>query len=272
MLERVPVVIGTEVNIYERKRPHHVLAERLLMNRTDRVIVSARSVREFYLRQIHADPSKVDVIYNAVDWKILHAGERDGARERARAEIGLDAGSRVVGVSARLTEQKGHRFLLEALASPMLADVHLVVMGDGPLREELSAMARGLGIASRVTFLGVRRDVGDLMAALDVFVMPSLWEGLPLALVLAMGAGLPVVATTVAGIPEVVTDGETGWLVPPGDSAALARALAAVLGDRARATSVGAAAKQWVRPRFGVDEYVAAVAALYDRLLMARAA
>jgi glycosyltransferase involved in cell wall biosynthesis len=123
-----------------------------------------------------------------------------------------------------------------------------------------------------VTFLGVRRDVGELMAALDVFVMPSLWEGLPLALILAMGAGLPVVATAVAGIPEVVTDGETGWLVPPGDSAALARALAAVLGDRERAKSVGAAAKRWVRPRFGVDEYVAAVAALYDQLLTARAA
>jgi len=103
-------------------------------------------------------------------------------------------------------------------------------------------------------------------------VMPSLWEGLPLALILAMGAGLPVVATAVAGVPELVTDAETGWLVPPADPTALARALAAVLADREHAKSVGAAAKQWVRPRFGVDEYVAAVAALYDRLLMARAA
>jgi glycosyltransferase involved in cell wall biosynthesis len=272
MLERVPVVIGTEVNIYERKRPHHVLAERLLMTRTDRVIVSARSVRDFYLRQIHADPSKVDVIYNAVDWGILQPGEAAGARERVRAEIGLAVDASVVGVSARLTEQKGHRFLFEALASPALADVRLVVMGDGPLRDELSALAQRLGIASRLIFLGVRRDVGELMAALDVFVMPSLWEGLPLALILAMGAGLPVVATAVAGIPEVVTDGETGWLVPPGDSTALARALAAALGDRERAKAVGATAKRWVRPRFGVDEYVGAVAALYDQLLTARAA
>jgi len=270
MLERVPIVIGTEVNIYERKRTHHVLAERLLMNRTDRVIVSARSVREFYLGQIHADPSKVDVIYNAVDWNMAEAPE--GTRERVRAAIGLDADARVAGVIARLTEQKGHLVLFEALASPALADVRLVVVGDGPLRDTLHAAARRLGISSRVTFLGARRDLGDLLTALDVFVMPSFWEGLPLSLVLAMGAGLPVVATAVAGIPEVVTDGQTGWLVPPRDAAALVRALAAVFGDREHATSVGAAAKRWVRPRFGVDEYVAAVASLYDRLLMARAA
>jgi glycosyltransferase involved in cell wall biosynthesis len=273
VLERVPIVIGTEVNIYERKRPHHVIAERLLMNRTDRVIVSARSVREFYVGQIHADPSKVDVIYNAVDWDVLRTAEAaSGTRERVRAAIGLDAGVKVAGVIARLTEQKGHRVLFEALASPELVNVRLLVVGDGPLRDELRATAERLGIGSRVIFLGARRDLGDLLAALDVFVMPSFWEGLPLSLILAMGAGLPVVATAVAGIPEVVTDGETGWLVPPGDASALAATLVAVLGDRERAKSVGAAARRYVRPRFGVDEYVAAVAALYDRLLMARAA
>jgi glycosyltransferase involved in cell wall biosynthesis len=273
MLERVPIVIGTEVNIYECKRPHHVIAERLLMNRTDRVIVSARSVREFYVGQIHADPSKVDVIYNAVDWDVLRSAEAtSGTRERVRATFGLGAEVKVVGVIARLTEQKGHRVLFEALASPECGDVRLLVVGDGPLRDELHAAAARLGIASRVIFLGARRDLGDLLAALDVFVMPSFWEGLPLSLILAMGAGLPVVATAVAGIPEVVTDGETGWLVPPGNPAALARTLAAVLGDREGARSVGAAARRYVRPRFGVDEYVAAVAALYDRLLTARAA
>jgi glycosyltransferase involved in cell wall biosynthesis len=277
VLERVPIVIGTEVNIYERKRPHHVIAERLLMNRTDRVIVSARSVREFYVGQIHADPSKVDVIYNAVDWDVLRAAEAaSGTRERVRAALGLGAEVKVAGVIARLTEQKGHRVLFEALASPecgtALGNVRLLVVGDGPLRDELHADAARLGIASRVIFLGARRDLGDLLAALDVFVMPSFWEGLPLSLILAMGAALPVVATAVAGIPEVVTEGETGWLVPPGDPAALARTLAAVLGDREGAKSVGAAARRYVRPRFGVDEYVAAVAALYDQLLMARAA
>jgi glycosyltransferase involved in cell wall biosynthesis len=271
-LEGVPIVIGTEVNIYERKRSHHVLAERLLMNVTDRVIVSARSVREFYVQQVHADPSKVDVIYNAVDWSMLQPAESAATRGRMRAALGLAPDAKVAGVIARLTEQKGHRFLLEALAGPSLEDVRLLVVGDGPLRGELRAEAERLGIASRVMFLGARRDLGDLLAALDVFVMPSLWEGLPLSLILAMGAGLPVVATGVAGIPEVVTDGQTGWLVPPADSAALTRALAVTFGDQARAIQIGRAARQWVRPRFGVGEYVDAVTALYDRLLTQRAA
>jgi len=272
LLEHVPVVIGTEVNIYERKRWHHILAERLLMRGTDRVIASARSVREFYARQVHADPEKVDVIYNAVDWNALRPAEQPGTRERMRTSLGLSADMKVAGVIARLTEQKGHRFLFEALAAPPLADVHLLVVGDGELREALRVDAGRLGLASRVHFLGARRDLGELLAAVDVFVMPSLWEGLPLSLILAMGAALPVVATSVAGIPEVVVDGEAGWLVPPGDSAALVRALTDVFADPARAASIGRAACDWVRPRFGVEEYVNAVAGLYDRLLAARAA
>ena len=145
VLERVPIVIGTEVNIYERKRSHHILAERLLMNRTDRVIVSARSVREFYIRQIHADPAKVDVIYNAVDWSMLQPAESPATRARMRASLGLAPDAKVAGVIARLTEQKGHRFLFEALAAPSLADVHLLVVGDGDLRDSLRVEAAAAG-------------------------------------------------------------------------------------------------------------------------------
>ena len=269
MLEHVPIVIGTEVNIYERKRRHHVLAERMLMSKTDRVIVSANSVRDFYVDQIHADPAKIDVLYNAVDWKSIQASK---TRADVRASLGLRPEAKVAGVIARLTEQKGHRFLLQAMTTPALADLQLVIVGDGDLRDVLKSEAGDLGIASRVHFLGARRDLGDLLAALDVFVMPSLWEGLPLSMILAMGAALPVVATEVAGIPEIVVDGETGWLVPAGNSLALATALVDVFADRAQAANVGKAAREFVLPRFGVDGYVNAVAGLYDRLLTERAA
>jgi glycosyltransferase involved in cell wall biosynthesis len=127
--------------------------------------------------------------------------------------------------------------------------------------------ARDLGIESRVHFLGPRRDLGDLLAAMDVFVMPSLWEGLPLSMILAMGAALPVVATEVAGIPEVVIDGKTGWLAPAGNSLALATALADVFADRERASRVGKAARDYVLPRFGVERYVDSVVGLYDELV-----
>lgn len=267
MLERVPIVIGTEVNVYERKRAHHVLAERLLMAGTDRVIVSANSVRDFYVEQIHADPDKIDVVYNAVDWKSI---EPNRSREEMRASLGLEQNARVAGMIARLTEQKGHRHLFGAMAAPALSDLQLIVVGDGELRESLKAEAQALGVASRVHFLGARRDLGDLLAAMDVFVMPSLWEGLPLSMILAMGAAVPVVATAVAGIPEILENHATGWLVPPADSAALTAALVEVFADRARSAVVASAARASVLPRFGVDGYVNAIVALYDRLLAER--
>ena len=264
ILEHVPIVIGTEVNIYERKRRHHILAERMLMSKTDRVIVSANSVRDFYVDQIHADPRKIDVVYNAVDWKAI---ESTRPRDEMRASLGLPPDAKVAGVIARLTEQKGHRFLLQAMTTPALARVHLLVVGDGDLREPLTAEAQDLGLASRVHFLGARRDLGDLLAAMDVFVMPSLWEGLPLSMILARGAAVPVVATEVAGIPEVVTDGQTGWLVPAGNSLALATALVDAFRDDARTKRIALAARDFVLPRFGVDGYISSVAGLYDELV-----
>jgi len=269
ILEHVPIVIGTEVNIYERKRRHHVLAERMLLSKTDRVIVSANSVRDFYVDQIHADPGKIDVVYNAVDWKNITPSK---SRKDMRASLGLQPDAKVAGVIARLTEQKGHRFLLQAMTTPALADLQLLVVGDGDLRETLKAEANDLGLSSRVRFLGARRDLGDLLAAIDVFVMPSLWEGLPLSMILAMGANVPVVVTEVAGIPEVVADGRTGWLVPAGNSLALATALVDVFRDPARTASIAAAGRDFVLPRFGVDGYVNSVVTLYDRLMRERAA
>ena len=265
MLARVPIIVGTEVNIYQHKRRHHALAERLLMRGTDRVIVSAESVREFYIRQVHADAARVDVIYNAVDWSQLQTTKAPGA---LRASIGVPAGAPLAGIIARLTEQKAHRDLFDAMAvTPGLASLHLLVVGDGDLREDLHARVERLGLSARVHFLGARRDLGDLLAAIDLFVMPSLWEGLPLSLVLAMGAGLPVVATRVAGIPEVVQDGVTGLLVPPADVPALGSELARLVSDPVLRQTLGAAAAAFVRPRFGVDRYVDAVTSLYDRLL-----
>ena len=268
MLARVPIVIGTEVNIYEHKRGSHAMAERLLMAGTDRVVVSAESVREFYIRQVHADPAKVEVIYNAVDWSQL---QTTMTREAMRASLGLASAATVAGIIARLTEQKAHGCLFDALAAtPELAGVQLLVVGDGELGAALRARTEALGLTSRVHFLGARRDLGNLLAAMDVFVLPSLWEGLPLSLVLAMGAGVPVVATNVAGIPEVVEEGRTGLLVPPADSAALGRALARLFGDASLRQRLGRDARAAVLPRFGVDGYVSSVTHLYDRLLSKR--
>lgn len=265
LLARVPIVIGSEVNIYERKQPLHRLAERWLMRHTDAVVASAGSVRDFYIDQISADPAKVPVIYNAVDWAQLDTSK---GRQEMRAELGVPLDAPAAGIIARLTEQKAHKVLFEAMASvPELSTLHLIAVGDGELREELKSRVQRLGLAARVHFAGARRDLGNILGAVDMFVMPSLWEGLPLSLVLAMGAGLPVIASRVAGIPEVVTDGETGLLVTPGDVSQLASALVRLATDQALRRRLSQAARAAVLPKFGVDGYVASTTALYDRLL-----
>jgi glycosyltransferase involved in cell wall biosynthesis len=268
MLARVPVVIGTEVNVYANKRKRHVVAEQWLLRGTDAVIVSAASVRDFYIDQVHADPSKIEVIYNAVDWSQL---QTTLDRPAMRSALGLSEDVPLIGIIARLTEQKAHKVLFDALAETQgLAAAHLLVIGDGELRPDLEARAASLRIDSRVHFLGARRDLGNLLSAMDVFVMPSFWEGLPLSMVLAMGAALPVVATSVAGIPEVVQHGRTGLLVPPGDSHALGDALTRVVASPELRHDLGTSAREYVLPRFGSTGYVDAVTAVYDRLLAAK--
>lgn len=240
------------------------------MRGTDRIVVSAESVRDFYIRQVHAEPNKVEVIYNAVDWRALSSPM---TREELRASVGVAVDAPLACIIARLTEQKAHAVLFDAMARTAgLADLQLLVVGDGELNDHLRARAEALGLNARLRFLGARRDLGNLLQASDIFVMPSLWEGLPLSMVLAMGARLPVVATRVAGIPEIVHDEQTGLLVPPGDSAALGAALARLRTDAGLRARLGAAAAEFVRPRFGTDGYVAAVTQLYDRLLAEKGA
>jgi glycosyltransferase involved in cell wall biosynthesis len=268
MMANAPVVIGTEVNIYENKRPAHARMEEWLMRRTDAVVASAQSVKDFYVDQVGADPAKVEVIYNAVDWSQLDVTM---PRSEFREALGIPKDAMTAGIIARLTKQKAHRVLFDAMAQHKgLERLHLLVVGDGDLRDELQRRSESLGLQHRVHFAGARRDLGNILGAIDFFVMPSLWEGLPLSLVLAMGAGLPVVATRVAGIPEVVQHEVSGLLVDAGDSAALGREMTRLVENEDLRRSLGRHAREFVLPRFGFDRYIDSITALYDRLLAAK--
>ena len=165
----------------------------------------------------------------------------------------------------RLVGQKGQLHLLEAAA--LIPAAQFVFAGDGPDRDVLQAKALELGLDERVTFLGQRADIADLLSACDVFVLPSLFEGLPLSILEAMAAAKPVVATSVGGNPEVIADGETGLLVPPADPAALAAALRRVLSDAALAARLAAAGHAEVQRGYSVDAMVRGVTAVYAELL-----
>ena len=175
----------------------------------------------------------------------------------------------MVGSLGRLHPQKGFSDLLTAFAQvrQRIPSVRLFVAGDGELRDDLEAQARSLGMAAVVTFAGVRADVSEVLAALDVFVLPSLWEGMPNAVLEAMASGLPVVATAVGGTPEVVVDGVTGLLVPPQDPGALAQAIGHLLRDPDLRRRMGRAGRRRVEEHFDVRETVRQVESLYETLL-----
>jgi glycosyltransferase involved in cell wall biosynthesis len=258
----VPLVLAAEQNVYARKPRRHALMERALAARTYRVVACCDVVARHYQHQVGVPRSKIAVLYNAVRF-----GRRplptDG--ETARFALRLPPDALVVGTLGRLTEQKGHRTLLQAVASLVreVSNLVLLLAGAGPLREELETEAARLGLADHVRFLGVRRDRATLYAAMDIFVLPSRWEGLSLALVEAMGAGRAVVATEVGGNPEVVRHRRTGLLVPPVDSGALSDALLTLARDRELRASLGDAAAADARTRFSIERHVTELAALY---------
>ena len=203
---------------------------------------------------------RIAVIPNAVT--LAPPAPRDAA---LRARVLLGQRAPLVLTVARLDAQKGVAYLLDAAAE--VPDAIFVIAGEGPERATLEARASALGIAHRVRFLGHRRDVPPLLAIADLFVLPSLWEGLPLSVLEAMAAGVPVVATRIGGTDELVRDGETGTLAPPENGPALAEAIRAALYDRERVLRMAAAARALVEREHSSAVMVSATSALYEELL-----
>jgi len=263
---------GARVVLHEhfadpRMPAYQAVADRLLAPLTHRAIAVSESTRAFLVRERAVPAERVRLIYNGAPLEEFAAAGEE-ARRRVRAELSLPADAAVVGSIGRLNAQKGHRHLVEA-APRVLArhpSARFLLVGDGDLMDELRAQAALLGVADRVVFAGHRSDVPDVLAAVDVFCISSLYEGTPLALFEAMAAGRAVVSTAVDGCREVLADGATGILVPPADSAALASALDRVLADAGLRERLGRAALEASR-RYDVRSCVEQMEALYDEVL-----
>jgi glycosyltransferase involved in cell wall biosynthesis len=194
---------------------------------------------------------KVCVIGNGIDTARFRAG---GAREEARLALGIPEGAPLVGTVGRLTEVKRQDVLLRAFARlrARVPDARLLVVGDGPLRAPLRRLAEGLNLGGSAHFVGYQPQTERYYQAMDIFALTSQSEGIPQAVLEASVAGLPVIASRVGGVPEVIEDGRTGLLFPPGDEGALAEGLCALAGDRGRARRLGEAARERVEARFDV--------------------
>ena len=220
---------------------------------------AAQSIRRVY----RLEPRRI--IPNGIPVKSFAAVA--GAGQEVRDALAIPPGALVLLTMGRLEHVKAHANLLEAFASERLRALgaHLLLAGEGELREELIRRARERGLGGRVHFLGNRSDVPRLLAAADLFVLASHYEGNPLSVMEAMAAGKPVVATAVGCVPELVPEG-CGLLVPPGDPAALERAIHAIASDPALAAACGAAAAQVAHARFEDEVMADAYAELYAEL------
>ncbi|MGC9398865.1 MAG: glycosyltransferase [Anaerolineae bacterium] len=266
-LTRIPVIIATRHSV-EIGGGHREWINRLVRSSHDAVVTVSREVYEAELRRSGTDPGKLVMIPGGVrlsDFdEIVQASP-----ERLRDGWGIQPQSYLIGTVGRFVEPKGYPHLLDAMVriQAHLPDVKALLVGDGVLRPAMEEKAHALGLSDSVIFTGIRRDVPEILALLDVFVLPSLWEGLPLALLEAMAAGLPVVATRVGGVPEVVVDGVTGLLVPPRDPHALADAILRLLRDPALRRRMGEAGRARVAAHFSVEQMVRKIEALYEQLL-----
>lgn len=263
----VPAVASVH-NTYTRLKLHRRLINRFLSSRTARVIAVSEDVRNDLMRYDGIPAQKIAVIHNGIDvGRVQTATPRAQARER----LGIAADAIALGCIARLEEQKGHRFLLEALALLNAAArgaprFRVVLAGDGRLRAELENRAAALGVGSWTLFLGTRHDIPEILKALDICVMPSLWEGLSVAMLEAMAASLPLVISDVSGVSQVVGNNEFGLKVPVGDVNELARTLLALADAPERRAALGAAARQRVQDRFSAQAMLASLSRLYEEV------
>lgn len=250
---------NAKVRLYEKLQAY-------LWRYFDRVACVSESYRTLAARA-GTPASKLVVVHNGIK-QTYQTGSDAVERERARAGLGLAPGEIAVACIGRLGIEKGHRQLLEAAAQtlPGCPQVRFLIIGEGAERAAIETGIRDLGLEGVVRLLGHRDDLPAIYPALDVLAITSLREGLPNVLLEAMLHGIAVIATAVGGIPEVVRDGHDGLLIPPGDGAAYARALSALLADAPRRQRLGEQARTTVRAGFLFERRLERMTALYTSL------
>jgi glycosyltransferase involved in cell wall biosynthesis len=268
---RVPVIVTVHNHVLYRgisrfTRWRYIFVERWLSRMTARVITVSDSLRDELVEQYGIDPALITTVHNGLDLAPFLAGP-DRAAARVRRDIPLDA--LVFGIAARFAPQKAMDVLVDA-AVPVLdgrRDAWLLLAGDGPMLEAVRSQAAASSASDRIVFPGFERDVPALLSALDVYVSSALSEGLPLATIEAMAAGLPVVSTRAGGTPEVVEDGVTGLLVEPGSAAGLSQAMSQLAGDADVRRSMGEAGRARARAEFSEERMLQRTAAVYREVL-----
>lgn len=263
-LARVSVILSCrrDLSHWQWYTPRNRRILRHIQNRSTYVIANSQAVRDFLVEKDGFDPNLIRVIRNAVDLERFETVRPD----RRRLFPHLETQSQLISVVANMNvEAKGHLDLIRAAAevSQEFGGAKFLLIGDGGERTRLEAITAELGLSRIVLFLGRRNDVPSVLACSDLFVLPSWAEGLPNSVLEAMAAGLPIVATRVGGIPEVIDNGVSGLLVAPRDPHALAIAVLKILRNEGLAKQLGRSAKERVRLQFSFERLLSELDDLY---------
>ena len=266
-------VIACQRHMRLSDRRAHEWGTRLTHRLAHRVLVNSEAIRDHLLAGGRIAPEKIVVIHNglsaAAELAILDNGARVKQRAALLRELNLDEGAKLIGIVARLQPVKGHRYFVEAASRIAAVEpkAHFLLVGDGALRREIEEQAARLGVNDRVHLLGDRRDAALIAAGFDVAVSASLSEGLPNAVMEAMAAGAPVVATAVGGTTELVIDSATGFLAPPADADALARRILDALRNPECSARMAAQGRRRILGQFSMRGMVESVERLYDEMM-----
>lgn len=263
-LARVPIVISS-VRVMGGEKKYYYTLEKVTSFMVDRYITVSESVKDHLVQMANIPAKKITTIYNGVALND-RCGYPHGAQQ---LPCGLEAHDRLLLTVGRLHKQKGYDFLIQAFATVRkeCSTVKLLIVGEGEEENNLKNLAKSLDLTDQIIFTGLFLDSGKIFPLAELFILPSLWEGMPNAVLEAMAAGKPVVATEVGGVPELVLHGETGLLVPPRDPDALARAILDLCTDPVRARTMGEAGRVRVQEHFSIASMLDKTEHLYHELL-----
>ncbi len=264
-LSGVPVIISSEECLDLERGRFANLSNKITSRFCNRIVVVSDSVGKMLIARDRIPSYKIIRLYSGIepaDYNI------NIDKVRKKKELGLTKDDIVIGAIGRLRQEKGHEYLIKAMVqvSNHLPNVKLLIVGDGHEEEKLMGLRDAMGLKDKVIFTGYRNDVPEILSILNLFVLPSLEEGLPLAVLEAMASGKGIVATRIGGTEELIEDGITGILVPPKDVCSLAQAIYELLKEPDKINRLGKAAQEVVRKKFSRNEMLRNYESLYEEL------
>jgi glycosyltransferase involved in cell wall biosynthesis len=244
-----------------------IFSERQLVKRLHRTIAVSEELKQNLIHHEGIPEGRIDIINNGIDERLFNQSFDQAAK---KDKLGLPKGVKLVGLGVRLAEQKGITYLLDAVKILIKdrKDFHVVIAGDGPQATDLHEKCNRLNLQQHVTFLGARMDLNQIVQLLDVYVLPSIWEGLPLAVLEAMAARRAIVATNVGGVPNVIRHKNNGLLVTPGNPVELASAINSLLDDEERRKKIGDASYDIFSKSYSAKKMAAQYASYYQRMII----